>query len=114
MKPRKKPYIVTIITPKIDPNDHCPLLDFHIAVKPIEQIPHENLRCFGYKIPPAVVEIDESQRTTKVESFAAFSSEWIQRGHQGNSQEYDIEIDLPHSDYMIDAELKTDFLTNRM
>lgn len=68
----------------------------------------------GHKLPPAELNVDEKQKTTKVEAFSAFSSEWIKESSYGGAAEYDIMIDLPHSDYLIDAELKTDFLTSRM
>ena len=90
------------------------MLDFHVAVKPVSQIPNENLRCFGYKLPPALVTVEEERKTTKIEAYSAFSSEWIQQAKVWGITEYDIEIDLPHSDYLLDAELRTDFLTNRM
>ena len=69
----------------------------------------------GYMLPPS--EINVTEKTTKVEAFSSFSSEWVEeyaKMTDGNTLEYDIVIDLPHSDYLLDAELKTDFLTNRM
>jgi hypothetical protein len=36
LNPRKKPHKIMIIYSKLDPHDNCPLIDFHIAVKPLE------------------------------------------------------------------------------
>lgn len=66
-------------------------------------------------MPPVEVNVDK--KTTKVEARSAFSSDWILENGKtsdSNASEYDIMIDLPHSDYLIDTELKTDFLSNRM
>ena len=83
-------------------------------MKPNSQVASENLRCFGYKLPPAKIEISPNEKTTKIDAYGAFSSDWVKESAKWGASDYDIAIDLPHSDYMIDAELKTDFLTTRM
>ena len=77
---------------------------------------HENLRCMGFELPPHTVEVTE--KLTKIDTAGAFSSDFIAQNHDPETNEgmvdYDIEIILPHSDYMIDAEMKSDFLTGNM
>jgi len=53
-------------------NDACPVYDFHIAVKPLRYVVHENLQCVGNGLPPKTVEITE--KLTKVDTKGAFSS----------------------------------------
>ena len=69
----------------------------------------------GHMLPPAEINIDE--KTTKIESMSSFTSDWVEAYAEETGEtttEYDIIIDLPHSDFFLDAELKTDFLSNRM
>ncbi len=77
---------------------------------------HENLRCMGFELPPHVLQITEP--LTKIESQGAFGSQFIMQNadHETNHgmTDYDIEIIMPHSDFMVDVEMKTDFLTGNM
>ena len=68
----------------------------------------------GYKMPPQTIDIDPKKNTTVVNAYAAFSSEYIHMHNRNGVTDFDIQIALPHSDYLVDVELKTDFLTNRM
>ena len=74
---RRKPYTILIVYQNIEPHDACPLFDFHIAVKPVSQIPHEHLKCLGYHLPDTEYSIDPNKKTTKIETYGAFSSDWL-------------------------------------
>lgn len=96
----------------MDYEDPCPVYDFHIAVKPLRSVVQENLSCMGHQAPPAEFEITE--KTTKLDVTCAFSDEMIMDAAdsgQHGIMTYDMLIDLPHSDFFFDIELKNDFLT---
>jgi len=111
----KKPYLLEILFPLLDEEDPCALFDFHVAIKPLKQVPSENLACMGYKMPPDTIKVEEGKKTTKVAAFAAISDQYVsEKNNKGSFSEFDILIELPHSDFLVDIELKTDFLSNRM
>ena len=64
----------------------------------------------GFEAPPESVVI--TQKTEKIDSQNSFSSSMIEEmADRRGFLNYDIVIDLPHSDYFFDVELKNDFLT---
>jgi hypothetical protein len=109
--PARKPYHLKIVQSEFDENDPCPVFDFHIAVKPLRSVVQENLVCEGHMLPPT--EITITDKTTKVDVPCAFSDEMIiaNGDSENGNMYYDIRIDLPHSDFFFDLEMKTDFLT---
>ena len=111
IEPNQHPYILKLVHTAFDPDDPCPVYDLHIAVKPLRYVTNENLACMGYEAPPEHVEI--SKKTEKIDVPCSFSSQMIEEmGAADNGiMEYDITIDLPHSDYFFDVEMKNDFLT---
>lgn len=104
------PYKVKLIHTDYDVDDPCPVYDLHIAVKPMRYVVDENLLCLGYEAPPTSVEI--TKKTEKIDVPCAFSSQMIyEMSRENGIFNYDIVINLPHSDYFFDVELKNDFLT---
>lgn len=64
----------------------------------------------GYELPPHQVDVTES--TIALNVPCAFSSDMLIELNDGTDFfEYDIVMDLPHSDFFLDAEIKSDFLT---
>ena len=108
--PERKPYQLELAHTEFDPNDPCPVYDFHIAVKPLRYVPVENLHCMGYQLPPTHVEVTE--KTTKVDTSCAFSADLLDaNANEHGIVDYEIIIEMPHSDYYVDIEMKNDFLT---
>ena len=110
LEPNKHPYHVRLIHTEFDPNDPCPVYDFHIAVKPLHHAVEENLICEGHELPPEELTITE--KTTKLAYSSAFSDDIIKEfADEDGRFHYDMLIELPHTDFFFDVELKTDFLT---
>ena len=107
--PNEAPYLVELIHSEFDSSDPCPVYDFHIAVKPLRYVPEENLACVGAELPPEEIVVEE--KTMKLDLNCAFTDEMISATGEDGILEYDIIVDLPHSDYFFDVEMKTDFLT---
>ena len=103
--------MLKLVHTEFDTSDPCPVYDLHISVKPLRYVASENLACMGYEAPPESVEIAE--KTTKLDVPCAFTDEMIAAHGDSISgvMDYDIVIELPHSDYFFDVEIKTDFLT---
>ena len=111
LEPQRKPYLLKLVHTEFDTSDSCPVYDLHISVKPLRYVASENLACMGYQAPPESVEIAE--KTTKLDVPCAFTDEMIKAHGDAidGVMDYDIVIELPHSDYFLDVEIKTDFLT---
>ena len=90
-------------------DDPCPVYDLHIAVKPLRYVVNENLHCMGYELPPEVVTIEK--KTEKIDASCSISSSMLQEHSVKGILTYDMMIELPHSDFFLDLELKNDFLT---
>ena len=88
---------------EFDHDDPCPVYDLHIAVKPLRYVVNENLSCFGYEAPPEHINVEK--KTEKIDVSNSFSSQMIEEMGSGDMgiMEYDITIDLPHSDYFFDV-----------
>ena len=115
IEPNEHPYHMKLVHTEFDMEDPCPVYDFHIAVKPLRYVVHENLQCVGYELPPDYINVTE--KTTRLDVPGGFSDELLRELGQSNARgmvEYDIMIDLPHSDFFIDVELKSDFLSGNI
>ena len=109
VEPDKHPYILKLIHTEFDRDDPCPVYDLHIAVKPLRYIVNENLMCMGYELPPEVITI--TKKTEKIDVPCSISSSMVQEMSKNGVLSYEMMIELPHSDYFLDVELKNDFLT---
>ena len=56
----KKAYRLKLIYSYLDPEDTCPLFDFHIAVKAMDEIAVEDLECEKADLPPETIRVDKS------------------------------------------------------
>lgn len=111
VEPDKQPYIMELVHTVFDHEDPCPVYDFHISVKPIHYVSHENLYCMGNPPPPAHIQVTHA--ADKFDYQCSFTDEMLTQNADPETGiiDYDVMIELPHSDYFIDIELRSDFLT---
>lgn len=101
-----------IIYAFLDENDTCPMYDLTVALKPLKDIITENLVC-KKNIPPAEYYKIEG-KTYKHDRQYAFSGEFLTQLQNLGTSYYDIEVEFEHSDYNLNLEYKTDFLTTQI
>lgn len=75
-------------------------------MKPLPQVASENLLCEGNEIPPELFTIDDP--FFKLNRKFSLSSEYLIKDKPTS---YDFILEFAHSDYMLDVEIKTDFLS---
>ena len=112
VKEEQRAYHLKMVYSYLDPSDTCPLYDLHIAVKYADDVVEEDLECEQNDLPPAHISVSKS--IFKSHETYAFSYEYLQNESDKDTGalDYDIFIDFPHSDYLFDIELKSDFLTS--
>jgi hypothetical protein len=84
----------------------CVLYDLQVAMKPLVQVASENLLCEGYETPPELFNINEP--FFKTNRRFSLSGQYLV---QDNPASYDFLIEFGHADYLLDVEVKMDFLS---
>lgn len=64
-------------------------------------------------MPPDSLEVSDGEFRMEATNFA-FSGSYLESEAVKDTLQYDITVNLAHSDYYIDVELKTDFLTSNI
>jgi hypothetical protein len=107
--PKKRAYHLVIDYVQHDPNDKCPLYELIIATKPIPAVITDDLDCEGAEMPPE--EIDIFEKTFISEGSYSFSDQYLVENKPDNKRlfTYDITLNLAHSDYFLDFEMKNNF-----
>jgi hypothetical protein len=77
-----------------------------VAMKPLKQVATENLLCEGSDTPPELYNINDP--FFKTNRKFSLSGEYLTRDKPTS---YDFLLVFAHSDYMLDVEIKTDFLS---
>jgi len=90
-------------------DNNCVLYNLHVALKPFDEIASQNLLCEGNVEPPELFEINSN--FYKFNQTYSFSGEYLM---SQNLKQYDFILEFDHSDYFLDVQLKTDFLTNEI
>lgn len=109
-----KVYKLKLVYDELDSADSCPLYSLRIAMKPIDLLLSENLKCKQNDLPPDQVNIEGGKFL--LEQQFSMSSSFIKLFYDEQSQSltYDIDLDFENADYFFDAQLRHDFLTANM
>ena len=115
VKGQRKAYKLKIVYDTLDESDECPTYLFRIAMKPLQDIADENLKCTGLKSPKAKQEIGRDMWVQ--DNQYAISSQLIEKYTDKDSKgiKYDMELVTGGStDYYFDISVGFDFLTSEM
>lgn len=80
--------------------------DLQVAMKPLSSIVSQNLLCEGNQSPPELFEIKDS--FYKFNRVYSLSGQYL---FDEKPSQWDFTILMPHSDYLLDLQIQTDFLT---
>ncbi len=106
LKGRQKAYRMKLVYNGKNSKNTCVVYDLQVAMKPLKQVATENLLCEGSDTPPELFNINDP--FFKINRKFSLSGEYLTRDKPTS---YDFLLVFAHSDYMLDVEIKTDFLS---
>ena len=113
---QKKPYRLEIDYAEMDETDSCPIVNTRIAVKTLENVVMENLKCPGKPMPQHSITLKGDDVSVSGEYSIPLAAIKKANGAEWwHGMDYDILVDWQgvekDAEYDIDVEVTSDFLT---